>query len=100
MRLVNDDRFPGILSVQGMEEIDWTHLARSIQQRKKDHELLGVEHSKSHTIEGVAQLKLSKSRKCTFPDSPRTVEEPSPEAFLEYLRWLRLTVLYQSVQML
>ena len=49
MRLANDDRFPGILSVQGMEEIDWTHLARSIQQPKKDHELLA--HQQAQVLE-------------------------------------------------
>ena len=86
MRLVNHDRFTGILSVQGMAEIDWTHLARSIQQPKKDHELFGVEYSKSHTIKGVAQLKLSKSKEFTFPDFSQTIEEPSREACLDYLR--------------
>ncbi|KIW54625.1 hypothetical protein PV05_06974 [Exophiala xenobiotica] len=86
MRLINDDRFTGILSVQGIGEIDWTNLMRSIRPPEKTHEILGVKYSKPHPIKGVAELRLSTPRNFAFPDFSQTIKEPSREACLDYLR--------------
>jgi hypothetical protein len=90
MRLAKDDRFTGLISVQGIEEVNWADLTSSIQPPPKDYDLLSVQYSNPRTVQGVVELRLSDSdsTEFAFPDFSQPVEEPSREACLDYLRRL------------
>ena len=88
LRLVKDDQFAGILSVEDIEEVDWADLMRSIKPPAKNHDLLGVKYSNSDSVKGVVVQGLSKSKTFKFPDFSQPIAEPSRQFCLDYLRQL------------